>query len=48
MVRHDGGSNDYERDAHWQAVLALQPAPEETRYLEDAFSADNQRSVCKE
>ena len=35
VVRHDGGSNDWERAAHWQAALALQP--EQTLELEVAL-----------
>lgn len=33
MVRHDGGNNDFERAANWQAALVLQPEPEKTQEL---------------
>ena len=33
MVRHDGGSNGWDRAANWQSALALQPEPEETQEL---------------
>ena len=33
MVRHDGGSNNWDRAANWQTALALQPEPEKTHEL---------------
>lgn len=42
MARHDGGSNGWDRQAHWEAALALQPT--DTQELED-FLASNTPST---